>query len=557
VISSSSIRDMRHDDRINLDRVDSDGSLADSRSSHGEYKVRRSRLIGMVNWWHVAMTFYPRKTVYAAMLLYNCFVMNRHALLVMFCYLAAQIAFDVITIGPSAPIEIGAHLLRGLPPALLDMSWRSTLLGLCLVWYLARHHHPVYLIDFVTFEPPTSWRLTHEQLMTCMQRQRCFTEESILFLRRILDKSGTGQQTAWPPGITQCLRDDSKTADQSVEAARKESETVICDVVQSCLRCTGTLPIDIDILIVNCSLFSPTPSLCAMIMNHFKMREDVMAYNLSGMGCSASLVGIELAQNVLRSHPNKVALVVSTENLTQNLYHGNDRSMLLQNTLFRCGGAAILLSNKWRDGRRAKFKLLRIVRTQGTGDEAYGAVYECQDANGEHGVRLDRNIVNIAGRTMEKNFTVLGPYVLPLSEQIFVAYTLAKKKACKYLCRCLNLNKEVSSSGLNQALLSWIPAKVPAYVPDFKRGVDYWCIHAGGRAVVDGVAKNLGLQPKHAEPSKYALYNYGNTSSSSIWYEMDYVCKVQKPQKGHRVLQVAFGSGFKCNSAVWLCLQGK
>jgi len=538
VISSSSIRDMRHDESINLDRVDSDGSLADSPSTHSEYKVRRSRLIGMVNWWHVAMTFYP------------------HALLVMFCYLAAQIAFDVITIGPSAPIEIGAHLLRGLPPALLDMSWRSTLLGLCLVWYLARHHHPVYLIDFVTFEPPTSWRLTHEQLMTCMQRQRCFTQESILFLRRILDNSGTGQQTAWPPGITQCLKDDSKTADQSVEAARKESETVICDVVQSCLRCTGTLSGDIDILIVNCSLFSPTPSLCAMIMNHFKMREDVMTYNLSGMGCSASLVGIELAQNVLRSHPSKVALVVSTENLTQNLYHGNDRSMLLQNTLFRCGGAAILLSNKWRDGRRAKFKLLRIVRTQGTGDEAYGAVYECQDANGEHGVRLDRNIVNIAGRTMEKNFTVLGPYVLPLSEQTFVAYTLAKKKACKYLCRCLNLHKEVSSSGLNKALSSWIPTKVPAYVPDFKRGVDYWCIHAGGRAVVDGVAKNLGLQPKHAEPSKYALYNYGNTSSSSIWYEMDYVCKVQKPQKGHRVLQVAFGSGFKCNSAVWLCLQG-
>ena len=47
---------------------------------------------------------------------------------------------------------------------------------------------------------------------------------------------------------------------------------------------------------------------------------------------------------------------------------------------------------------------------------------------------------------------------------------------------------------------------------------------------------------------------YGNTSSSSIWYEMDYVRNHMDLEKGQRVLQIAFGSGFKCNSAVWLCL---
>lgn len=35
-----------------------------------------------------------------------------------------------------------------------------------------------------------------------------------------------------------------------------------------------------------------------------------------------------------------------------------------QNTLFRVGGAAILLSNKWTDAGRSKFKLLYTVRTQ-------------------------------------------------------------------------------------------------------------------------------------------------------------------------------------------------
>ena len=37
-------------------------------------------------------------------------------------------------------------------------------------------------------------------------------------------------------------------------------------------------------------------------------------------------------------------------------------------------------------------------------------------------------------------------------------------------------------------------------------------------------------------------------------YEMDYVRSVGGVRRGHRVLQVAFGSGFKCNSAVWLAL---
>ncbi len=60
-----------------------------------------------------------------------------------------------------------------------------------------------------------------------------------------------------------------------------------------------------------------------------------MSYNLSGMGCSAGLLAIDLARELLNSRPKSVALVISTENLTQNLYRGNERSMLLQNTLFR------------------------------------------------------------------------------------------------------------------------------------------------------------------------------------------------------------------------------
>jgi 3-ketoacyl-CoA synthase len=48
----------------------------------------------------------------------------------------------------------------------------------------------------------------------------------------------------------------------------------------------GVQPRQIGAVIVNCSLFNPTPSLSAMIMNHFKMGSNTINYNLGGMGCS-------------------------------------------------------------------------------------------------------------------------------------------------------------------------------------------------------------------------------------------------------------------------------
>ncbi|KAK2988651.1 hypothetical protein RJ640_008991 [Escallonia rubra] len=44
--------------------------------------------------------------------------------------------------------------------------------------------------------------------------------------------------------------------------------------------------------------------------------------------------------------PNSLALIVSSEILSQDWYDGKDRSMLLTNCLFRMGGVALLLSSR-------------------------------------------------------------------------------------------------------------------------------------------------------------------------------------------------------------------
>ena len=59
----------------------------------------------------------------------------------------------------------------------------------------------------------------------------------------------------------------------------------------------------IDIVIVSCSCFAPTPSMAAMIVNHFKLRRDVLTYNLSGMGCSSSLICVDMVKHLLKVMP--------------------------------------------------------------------------------------------------------------------------------------------------------------------------------------------------------------------------------------------------------------
>jgi predicted naringenin-chalcone synthase len=498
------------------------------------YHVRKSRIIKLVNYQHLLGVYLPYV------------VLGGVALLVAQLSREAWMHHDSLVRTYDGYKQAWAKA----PPTsmiLFDMSWKMTAVMVVGLWYLIRTRRPVYLVDFSVFEAPPSWRVDHEQLIEIMRRQQCFSEESIDFMARILSKSGTGPETAWPPGITRCLEREGVAADRSVEAARSEAATVIFGVVEDVLRKTGVKAKEVDHLIINCSLFSPTPSLCSMVIHHFGLRRDVRSYNLSGMGCSAGVISVDLAKELLAANPNSVALVVSTENLTQNLYHGNERSMLLQNTLFRCGGAAMVLSNRWQDAMRAKFKLLYTVRTQGEGQEAYEAVYECEDDKANHGVRLSKQIVNVAGKCMQDNFTSLGPQVLPISEQIPAVKSYVLKYLCKLLVRALERR------GLSD-LAKQVP-RPKTYMPDFKRGIDHFCIHAGGRGVIDGIEKSLQLTAKQTEPSRMTLYKYGNTSSSSIWYEMDYIRKNANLRSGQRILQVAFGSGFKTNSAVWLSMR--
>jgi 3-ketoacyl-CoA synthase len=310
--------------------------------------------------------------------------------------------------------------------------------------------------------------------------------------------------------------------------ACREAEKVIFSSIDDLFAKTCINPKTIDIVVTNCSAFNPVPSLVDMIVNKYRLRGDVRNIHIAGMGCSAGLISVEVAKNLLRAAPrNAHALVVSTEIISLFFYSGRSRAMLLPNVLFRIGGAAMLLSTS---RSMSRFKLMHTVRTTTAAqDKSYQCAFQEEDDTGEIGVNLSKDLVAIAGDTLQANITALGSLVLPFSEQLLFVVPIIARKLLK--------------------------RKMKPYVPDFRMAFEHFCIHAGGRAVIDAVQHSLCLSDEDVEPSRMTLHRFGNTSSSSVWYELGYIDAKNRIKKGDRIWMVGFGSGFKCNSVVWKCIQ--
>lgn len=153
----------------------------------------------------------------------------------------------------------------------------------------------IYMLDFACYKPPEAQTITIEGAAA---RLRCFgnffKEETLEFMRRTTARSGLGDSTYLPEGF---FKDPPDT---SMEYARREMEMAMFGAVDELLAKTKVRSRDVGIVVVNCCISCVAPCLSSMIVNRYKMKESVVSYNLSGMGCTAGLTAINLAQQLLQ-----------------------------------------------------------------------------------------------------------------------------------------------------------------------------------------------------------------------------------------------------------------
>ncbi|CAI9107734.1 OLC1v1007168C2 [Oldenlandia corymbosa var. corymbosa] len=345
----------------------------------------------------------------------------------------------------------------------------------------------------------------------------------------MMDKAGLGDSTYLPENMTRVPHD------LSFPSARKETERAMFGAIDALLAKTNVKAQDIGILVVNCSLFQVVPSLSCTIVNRYKMRDNIANYSLSGMGCTCGLVAIGLVDQLLHVFILHLREILCPKIIVHFRFFtfSNCSEYLIGTPKHLCssGGAAILLSNHPSDHKRSKYQLIDTVHTHtASSNPAYRCIFQEEDESGFRGVAISKDLLVSAADAIKLNLTSLGPLILPLSEKNLVLKDIVTRK----ILRSKNAKP---------------------YIPNFSKGVDHFFPHVGGKPVLDDLQKKLGFSVVAMEASRMTLYRFGNTSSSSVWYALAYAEAKGRIKKGDSLWQMAFGSGFKCNSVIWRAIK--
>eukprot|EP00884_Botryococcus_braunii_P019219 jgi/Botrbrau1/5981/Bobra.104_1s0012.1 len=371
----------------------------------------------------------------------------------------------------------------------------------------------VHMLDFHVFEIPEHLKMSRHRQIEIATKHTCFTEDSVDLMGRIIygPHVGVGDIAGVGPGLHRV------PLDQTLDAFLEEARLVMFDCVEKVLRNSGVGPREVDFIITTNTTLNPVPSLAAMIANRFSMRDDVQTYSMTSQACASGLACLELAKDFCKANPGTLALVVACECTSQGYYEGNHRPFLAANTLFRMGGAAVLMTSRKKDWPYSKYELMHAVQTLNTEDESITCIQMGSDPKNMHkrGIALNPPAIQkVAAECMKQNLMRLAVLALPISELVKVA-------------------------------------RNPKTQPNFSTGFQHVLIHPGSTAVIRGVRKALGFGDKAATPSLQTLERFGNTSSSSTLYILANIESRQGVKKGDRILQLAMGSGFKCVSLVW------
>lgn len=278
------------------------------------------------------------------------------------------------------------------------------------------------------------------------------------------------------------------------------------DAVSGLFNKSGFSAKDVDFIVVTSSVGKTMPSAASILSSSFEFKPTTITLNLGDMACSSGLAALDTGARLLKSErKSKRCLVVALEAVT-NLFN-TDSEGAIPNVVFGEGCAALLLTTHHED---ALFKIKNSVRTISSSKKDLDVIKYIENDDGPS-IKLSRSVPKVAAKAIEKNLRLLVPQILTKKQKL--NYALTKK------------------------------------IPEWQKNIDFWALHPGGTAVLNGLSKTLRLSHGDIAFSYRVFQERSNMSSPSIFYVLNEIHN-QNVTKDQKILLLTFGSGFKVNSMI-------
>lgn len=242
---------------------------------------------------------------------------------------------------------------------------------------------------------------------------------------------------------------------------------------------------------VSCTGMS-APGLELELMEALDLKLDTARTAINFMGCYAAIHGLKMANDIVTANPEAKVLVVCTELCSLHFQKTFTEDSITAPLLFADGSAAALV---------------------------------CSDDHPHEGIRLDS----------------------------FYSEVLKEAKDC--------MSWNLSSSGFVMTLSADVPELFKADIGPLKAraiakagykqdSVKYFCIHPGGKRILQAISKGLLLTDEDLAASYKILKEYGNMSSATILFVLEEMWANIREDKGAHIFAAAFGPGLTMESVV-------
>ena len=277
--------------------------------------------------------------------------------------------------------------------------------------------------------------------------------------------------------------DSFPSIDHRMKLYKNKALPISIEAINKCIDTHINADQITHLITISCTGMS-APGLDLEIMEAMKLSPTLFRTSINFMGCYAAIHGLKLAKFICDSVPDAKVVLVATELCTLHFQKEYTLENASSSLLFADGSAAVLISNK-----------------------------------------------------------ISSPNALKI-EGFHSQVVLEGKKDMAW---------EISSKGFLMTLSSYIPQLIKEDIESLisaalqkenltHQEIPYWCIHPGGKKIVDVIEQKLSLTAEQTKYARKVLAENGNMSSPTILFVLKEI--IESPIKpGERIFGIAFGPG--------------